>query len=214
MRIVLFGPPGVGKGTQADLLSERLGLEHISTGVILRRAMRAGTPVGLEARRYITAGELVPDDVVRKLAEDAIAAQGFDRFILDGYPRTRQQADWLRAFLTSHDAPLHAVISLKAPDEVIIDRLSKRRINRETGENYHLDLRPPPPDVDPSLIIQRADDRPEAIRHRLNVYYEQTQPVEEHYRACGELFEVNGVGGFEEVYQRILSVLQQTASVD
>ncbi len=214
MRIVLFGPPGVGKGTQAHLLSERLGLEHISTGVILRRAMRAGNAVGEEARRYITAGELVPDEVVRKLAEDALVEQRFDRFILDGYPRTRQQADWLNAFLDRHAAPLHAVISLRAPDEVIIDRLSKRRVNRETGENYHLDLKPPPPDVDPGLIIQRADDRPEAIRHRLDVYYAQTQPIQELYRARGELYEVDGVGAFEEVYQRIFSIIKQTASVN
>lgn len=207
MRIALFGPPGAGKGTQAKKLSQRYGLSHISTGEILRSAIRRETPVGLEAKKFMTAGKLVPDDVVRKLAEDAIAEQGYDRFVLDGYPRTVQQAEWLSDFLAAHAEPLDAVIFFVIPDEVIVNRLSKRRMNKATGENYHLDHKPPPADVDPSLIIQRSDDTPEAIIKRIQVYEHETQPVEAYYRERGQLVEVDGVGDFETVYQRIESVL-------
>lgn len=212
MRIALFGPPGVGKGTQAKMLSERRGLRHISTGVMLREAMAAGTPLGREAARYVNAGKLVPGEVVRKLAEAAIADAGFDDFVLDGYPRTVEQAHWLNDFLNAHDAPLQAVISIQVPDEVIVDRLSKRRVDRVTGENYHLDFKPPPPDIDPDRIIQRPDDRPEAIRKRLEVYRSETLPVERIYEECGKLFRVDGVGTMEEVYRRIEAVLELVSS--
>ncbi|HMB91068.1 MAG TPA: adenylate kinase [Rhodothermales bacterium] len=207
MRIALFGPPGAGKGTQAKRLTQHYGLSHISTGEILRAAIRRHTPVGLEAKKYMTAGKLVPDKVVRKLAEDAIAEQEYDQFVLDGYPRTVQQATWLSEFLATNARPLDAVIFFKLPPEVIVDRLSKRRMNKETGENYHLDHKPPPADVDPSLIIQRSDDRPEAILKRIQVYQKETQPVEAYYRGRGQLVEVDGVGDFETVYRRIESVL-------
>ena len=211
MRIALFGPPGAGKGTQAKLLVERHGLCHISTGNILRAAIKEKTPVGLEAKMYIDAGQLVPDAVVRVLAEDAIAGQDFNRFILDGYPRTEQQARWLTAFLDAHNRPLDAVLFFTLPDDAVIDRLSKRRVHKETGENYHLDHKPPPPEVDPALIIQRRDDQPEAIRERLQVYKDQTQPVEVYYRRQGVLIEVDAVGEVEVIYERIESVLKVNA---
>ncbi len=211
MRMVLFGPPGVGKGSQATFLSEREGLAHISTGVILRAAIKAGTPVGEEARAYISAGRLVPGVVVRKLAEDAIASHAYDNFVLDGYPRTIEQSEWLDAFLEMHHSPLHAVVSLQVPDDVIVNRLSKRRINVETGENFHLDYKPPPADADPKLIIQRPDDQPGAIRRRLDVYRNETSPVEHYYEDRGLLFRIDGVGEFEEVYQRIRAVREQVS---
>jgi adenylate kinase len=213
MRIALFGPPGVGKGTQALLLTERFGLKQISTGNILREAVQAGTPVGREAQGYMEAGQLVPGRIVRVLAEDAIVAQHYDQFVLDGYPRTVEQAEWLEDFMATHLPSLHAVISVSVPDAVIVDRLSKRRVHRLTGENYHLDFRPPPLGVDGDLIVQRPDDRPEAILKRLAVYRAETQPVQAYYRRKGYLFEVDGVGEVEEVFGRIGLVLRQSVPV-
>lgn len=207
MRLIIFGPPGAGKGTQASLLEERRGLVQISTGDIIRKAMKNETPVGKEAKAYVEKGELVPDEVVRKLAENAIADQGYDDFVLDGYPRTRQQAEWLTTFGTENDAPIQGVLSLQVPDEVIVQRLSRRRVHKETGETYHLDHNPPPEDGDSELIIQRDDDKPETIRNRISVYREETEPLEAYYRDRGLLLSVDGEGGIEDVYRRIEEVL-------
>jgi len=209
MRLVIFGPPGAGKGTQATLLEERRGLVQISTGDIIRDAMKNETPVGKEAKAYVEQGELVPDEVVRKLAENAIADQDYDDFVLDGYPRTQQQADWLSAFLEDHDTPLDAVLSLSVPDEIIVRRLSRRRVHAETGETYHLDHDPPPDDLDDSKIKQRDDDQPETVRNRLSVYREETEPLERYYDEQGILVSVDGEGAIEEVYSRIEKALDE-----
>lgn len=207
MRIVFLGPPGIGKGTQAALLARRRGLTHTSTGFLIRAAIEAGTPLGKKTQEYVQEGRLVPDEVVRELAESAIADQHFDKFVLDGYPRTIVQAEWLTTFLVEHEAPLDAVISLKVPTDVIVDRLSKRRVHKVTGENYHLDFKPPPPEVPADQIIQRQDDRPEFIRKRLDVYDAETAPVIDYYVKQGIYVEVDGVGAIEEVYARIEDVL-------
>lgn len=209
MRIALFGPPGAGKGTQAKLLVKRHGLAHISTGEIIRRAIRTDSPIAEEAKRYTRQGLLVPDEIVRDLAEMAIAECQFDRFVLDGYPRTVQQAEWLDAFLTQHETPLDAVLSFVVPVDEIVERLSKRRVHKLTGENYHLEFNPPPPDLDPDLVIQRADDRPEAIRSRIEEYQTKTRPVEEFYRARGILAEIDALGDFETIFARITQRLEQ-----
>lgn len=207
MRLVIFGPPGAGKGTQARLLEERRGITQISTGDILRAALEEETPLGQKAKSYVESGELVPDELVRKLAEQAITDEGYDDFVLDGYPRTQQQAEWLTKFLEEHEAPLDAVVSLEVPNEVLVRRLSRRRIHDETGETYHLDHDPPPDDVDPDLIVQRSDDEPETVRNRLAVYREETEPLASYYEKQDALVSVHGVGNIEEVFQRIERVL-------
>jgi len=209
MRIAFFGPPGAGKGTQALMLADKTKHKHISTGAIIREAMKAKTPIGEAARKYMDEGVLVPDHLVQELAKEAITDSELDCFILDGFPRTLPQARWLNAFLKEHGTPLHAIISLVVPDEIIIDRLSKRRVHAETGENYHLDFRPPPKDIDPALIMQRPDDKPEAIRQRLSVYHQQTEPIESYFRDLNLLVEVDGVGTFDEVQHRIEVALEK-----
>lgn len=209
MRLIIFGPPGAGKGTQAELLEERRGLTQIATGDIIREAMKNETPVGKEAKSYVEAGELVPDKVVRKLAENAIADEGYDDFVLDGYPRTRQQAEWLTEFLEGNDVPLDAVVRLDVPDDVIVRRLSRRRVHEETGETYHLDHDPPPEDVNEDKIVQRSDDEPETVRNRLSVYKEETQPLVDYYKKRGLLVSVDGVGEIDEIYDRIGDTLDQ-----
>lgn len=208
MRIVLFGPPGAGKGTQAKLLAERLQLAHISTGELLRAVIKEGTEVGKVAQSYIKEGKLVPSDVVRVLAEDAMASSGCDQFILDGYPRTIEQAEWLTAFLEANQATPFIVISLVVPDEFIVKRLSQRRLHADTGETYHLTFNPPPADLDPALLVQRDDDKPEAIRRRVREYHGRTEPVQEYFTVRGNYREVDGVGEVQVVYQRVLEVLE------
>lgn len=213
MRLVLFGPPGAGKGTQARSLVERYGLKQISTGDLFRAALRDETPVGLEAKAYMDRGELVPDSVVNRMVEEALAAEGHDQFVLDGFPRTTPQADWLRGYLDAHGAPLDAVLSLKVDPELIVQRLSRRRTDRETGAIYHLDFNPPPADVPADRLVHRDDDRPEAIRNRLRVYEAETRPLEAYFRANGPLFEIDGEGGIGEVQERIEAALQEAGAV-
>ncbi|MFB6231096.1 MAG: adenylate kinase [Salinibacter sp.] len=209
MRLIIFGPPGAGKGTQARLLEDHRGLTQISTGDVLRDAMDQETTLGKKAKSYVEEGELVPDELVRALAEQAIADEGYDDFVLDGYPRTDQQAEWLTEFLEEHQTPLHVVLRLQVPNEELVRRLSRRRVHAETGETYHLDHDPPPDDVDPELIVQRSDDEPDTVRNRLEVYREETAPLASYYEDRGQLVSVDGTGGIEDVYERITQVLDE-----
>jgi len=209
MRLVLFGPPGAGKGTQARFLVERYGLTQISTGDLFRAALRDETPVGLEARGYMDRGELVPDSVVNKMVEGALDALGHAEFVLDGFPRTLTQAEWLHGFLEAHGAPLDAVLSLKVDPELIVQRLSRRRTDPETGQIYHLDFNPPPPGVPADRLVHRSDDEPDAIRTRLRVYEEDTRPLEAFFAAHAPLFEIDGEGEISAVQGRIAEALRE-----
>ncbi len=211
MRIVLFGAPGTGKGTQATLLAERRALHHVSTGAMFRDAIRARTPHGRMAQEYVRRGWLVPDEFARDIAEDALLEIGLENFVLDGYPRTVVQAEWLSAFLAAHDAAIDLVVAMELCTNRIIERLSMRRMHRKTGEHYHLAFKPPPPDIDPALIVQRLDDRPDAIRSRIEGYWQATRPVVDYYRKQGIIVDVDADGAFEEVYARIDDALAQVA---
>jgi adenylate kinase len=207
MRLVLFGPPGAGKGTQARRLTERFDLQQVSTGDLFRAALRDETPVGLEAKRFLDEGKLVPDAVVNKMVEGALDTLGHDDFILDGFPRTVEQARWLLGYLDEVGAPLDAVLSLKVEPERIVQRLSRRRTDRATGEIYHLDFNPPPADVPEERLLHRSDDQPDAIRTRLKVYEDQTRPLEAIFREEAPFHEIDGVGEIDEVHDRILDAL-------
>ncbi|MDE2834614.1 MAG: adenylate kinase [Bacteroidota bacterium] len=208
-RIVIFGPPGAGKGTQSRKLARRFGITHISTGRILRDAVRANSVIGIKVNRFLVRGLLVPDELVRSVAERAITEAGVDNFLLDGYPRTIRQAEWLKEFLSEHHCQLSAVLSLKLSESDIIARLSRRRVYPATGENFHLDHKPPPEDIRTKLV-RRLDDTPDAIRKRLQVYRKDTAPVARFYEQAGLLVRIDAAGTFETVHGRVCGALQLT----
>jgi adenylate kinase len=212
LRIVLFGPPGSGKGTQASLLRERYGLAHISTGDILREAVANKTEVGLKAKSYMDKGELVPDDVVIAIAKDKLESVGDQGFVFDGFPRTIAQAQAFDRALAELQKPLDAVVNLRVEDEELVRRLSGRRVCPSCGEPYHTDSKPPAADgvCDKcgAELLHREDDRPEAIRNRLAVYANQTEPVLAYYENQGILKNIEAVGGIDQILERIAEALE------
>lgn len=214
MRLILFGPPGSGKGTQAKLLSDRLKLAHIGTGDILREAIRLETPAGLRAKPFVTSGRLVPDDLVNELVADRFRRDDRpERFVMDGYPRTLAQAASFDQVLRQQFLDLKAVVFLVVDDEELVHRLGGRWTcpNMSCGAVYHATFKPPKRpgvcDLCGSLLVQRADDREDTIRERLRVYRQSTAELIPHYRAQGLLREVDGQGEVETVYGHILSAL-------
>ncbi len=213
MRIVLFGPPGSGKGTQAGFLREKTGAAHISTGDALREAVANRTEVGLQAKAYMDKGELVPDAVVIAIAKDRLSTTGTDGFILDGFPRTTAQAEALDASLEDLAKPLESVVNLRVDEEEIVKRLSGRRVCPDCGEPYHVQTKVPVKegvcDKCGGRLVHRDDDQPEAIRNRLQVYKAQTEPVLGYYEHKGLLRNVDAVGGIQDIANRIVEALGQ-----
>ncbi|OFX17246.1 MAG: adenylate kinase [Armatimonadetes bacterium RBG_16_58_9] len=213
MRIVLFGPPGAGKGTQASLSAQKYGAAHISTGDALREAVANATPTGLKAKAYMDAGELVPDDVVIAIAKERLASTGEAGFILDGFPRTVAQAEALDKALEELGKPLDAVVNLKVDQDELIRRLSGRRICPGCGEPYHVDSKRPTSegacDVCGRSLVHRDDDKPEAIANRLKVYADQTAPVLDYYAARGISKDVAAAGGISDIFNRIVEALER-----
>lgn len=212
MRLVMFGPPGAGKGTQARLLEERRGLNHISTGALFRAEIERGTRLGLTARSFIAEGELVPDDVVWSVARRSLEAIDGDDFVLDGYPRTLPQARLLRDYLDARGGELDAFLFIELDEEEIVRRISRRRIDQKTGASYHLDFNPPPEDFPPDRLEQREDDQPQAIRRRLHVFEKETAPIVAFYDEYDLVHRIDGDGSIEEVYARIESALPALAA--
>jgi adenylate kinase len=207
MRMILIGPPGAGKGTQAARLVEKLGITHISTGDMLRAAVKAGTELGKKADGYMKAGDLVPDDVVIGMVLERVAEPDCAKgFMLDGFPRTRPQAEALDLAMADAGVSLDAVVLIEVPDELIVDRITGRRSDPETGTIYHLQFDPPPPEI-ADRLVQRKDDTAEACRARLAKYHGETAPIVPFYEAKGILKRVDGVGKPDEVTARLLAAL-------
>ena len=205
MRLVLLGPPGSGKGTQAAELVKRLSAPKISTGDMLRAALAQGTPLGREAKGYMDAGKLVPDSVVIGLVEERLKLPDAENgFILDGFPRNTAQADALGALLARLGKPLEKVVQLDVPSTLIVERTTLRRTDKLTGQIYHLKYSPPPPNAE---LEHRADDREETVKKRLEEYEAMTAALLPYYQRLGLLSRVDGVGEPTEITARVLGAL-------
>lgn len=217
MRLILLGPPGAGKGTQASFITQKYGIPQISTGDMLRAAVKAQTPLGIEAKKVMDAGKLVSDDIIIGLVKDRLTqADCANGYLFDGFPRTIPQADALK----DAGIKLDYVVEIDVPSEDIIERMSGRRIHPESGRSYHVKFNPPKvdgkDDVTGEPLIQRDDDKEETVRKRLDVYQEQTRPLVDYYAnwakndatTAPRYVKVSGVGKVEEITQRIADALK------
>lgn len=213
MRVILLGSPGSGKGTQAHFITEKFNIPQISTGDMLRAAVKAGTPLGKEAKKVMDAGGLVSDDIILGLIKERISKPDCKNgFLLDGFPRTIAQAEGLEAMGVDIDY----VIEIDVPDEDIIKRLSGRRIHLESGRIYHIEYNPPKTegldDITGEPLVQREDDKEETVRKRLEVYHQQTKPLVEYYSKAAQkgkvkFISIPGVGEVSKITAKILAVL-------
>ncbi|MCC7226525.1 MAG: adenylate kinase [Burkholderiaceae bacterium] len=215
MRLILLGPPGAGKGTQAAFITQHFGIPQISTGDMLRAAVKAGTPLGTEAKKIMDAGGLVSDDLIIGLVKDRLAQPDCSKgYLFDGFPRTIPQADALKH---AHIG-LDYVIEIAVPEEDIIERMSGRRVHPASGRSYHVRFNPPKvaerDDATGEPLVQRDDDKEETVRHRLTVYRDQTRPLVDYYASWAtqasdapRYRKVEGVGSVEDIKARIFSAL-------
>ena len=212
LNLILLGPPGAGKGTQAERLTDDFNLPYIATGNILRAAVAAETELGRQAKAFMDAGELVPDEVITGVILEAVeGVDARDGFLLDGFPRTVAQAQALSEGLARLDRHLTAAILIDVPDEEVQRRLSGRRVSVKTGRVYHVEFDPPKHegrcDVDGSRLVQRKDDEPETVRHRLEVYHQQTAPLIALYEEKGLLRRFDGTRSPTEVHDHIRATI-------
>ena len=203
MKLILLGAPASGKGTQAAILTEKFGVPKVSTGDMLRAALKDGSALGKEAAAFMNAGKLVPDSVVIGLVEERLQlADAKPGFILDGFPRTVPQADALDGLLKRLGTPLEVVVQIDVPRDLLMERATLRRTDKRTGQIYHLKYSPPPPDAE---LEHRADDQEETVKKRLDAYDAQTAALLPHYEKLGLLRRVDGVGSPKEITARMLS---------
>lgn len=216
MRLILLGPPGAGKGTQANFIREKYGIPQISTGDMLRAAVKAGTPLGLATKQVMDAGQLVSDDIIIGLVQDRLKQPDCARgYLFDGFPRTIPQAEALKRA----GVPIDHVLEIDVPDDEIIARMSGRRVHPASGRSYHVKFNPPKvsgqDDVTGEPLIQRDDDREETVRKRLEVYRAQTRPLVDYYgrwaasgaTAAPRYREISGLGAVEEIRRRVFAAL-------
>jgi len=206
MNIIFLGPPGAGKGTQAQIICQKMGIPQISTGDMLRSAIAAQTETGLKAKEYMDKGQLVPDAVVIDIVKERLTKEDCRKgYILDGFPRTVEQAQSLGTF-----AKIDAAINLDVPDEVLVARLSGRRVCPLCGAPYHVDRLGGETvcKVDATPLIQRDDDKPETVLNRLKVYHQKTAPLIDYYRSEGKLVNITGSGSLEEISAEITETLE------
>jgi len=213
MNLILFGPPGAGKGTQAQFIVERFGIPQISTGDMLRAAVKAKTPLGIKAKEIMESGGLVSDDLVLGIVKDRLAQSDCDKgFILDGFPRTIPQADSLRDVLAGINREIDHVISLDVEYAKIIQRLSGRRACSSCGKGYHVTYDPPKAagvcDNCGGSLVQRDDDQEVTVRNRLNVYDQQTAPLKDYYEQAGLLRHIKGCGNIRDIQLQIGELLE------
>lgn len=212
--IVLLGPPGAGKGTQAEVVSEKLGLVHISSGDIFRENLKNQTELGKLAQGYMNRGELVPDDVTIAMIGERLSRPDCEKgALLDGFPRTPAQADALADMLATLNGQVNSVPYISVPPEVLVERLSGRWTCRQEGHVYHVTHNPPQMagvcDVDGSELYQREDDQPATVENRIRVYMNQTSPLIEYYRRKGLLVEIDGMQPIEDVTRSLMAAIEK-----
>lgn len=212
MRIILLGPPGAGKGTQAKSICNKYSIPHISTGDIFRKNISEMTPLGIEAKKFIDKGQLVPDELTIDIVKDRIKQDDCKNgYLLDGFPRTVNQAEALDLFLASNGEVLHTALLIQVPREFILDRMTGRRVCPSCGASYHIKYNPPlierECDICGSVVIQRKDDIEETVCERLDIYDSQTQPLIEYYKNMNLLSVVNGTEAISNVFRNICGIL-------
>jgi adenylate kinase len=210
LNLILIGPPGAGKGTQAERLQEDFDLPYLATGDMMRSALKEDSDLGREVKGYVEKGDLVPDAIVCKVLMARLDDEGDDGFILDGFPRNLAQADVLEDALSRRNRRLTAALVIEVDDEVLVERLAGRRVCQQ-GHPYHVEFNPPKEegvcDIDGTELIHRKDDKPETVRHRLSVYHEQTEPLVERYEEQGILRRFDGTRSPDEVHGHIRKTL-------